>query len=98
MRERGYIMFENISGKLKTLAKVITVAGVIVSVINGFVMMNQTALGGLLVMAIGSLLSWVSSFVIYGLGELVEQAERSNNNTYVISKQLEKMMKRNEEQ
>lgn len=91
-------MFENISGKLKVSAKVITVAGVIISVINGFVMMNQTALGGLLMMAIGSLLSWASSFVIYGLGELIEQAERSNNNTYVISKQLEKLMEKKDEQ
>lgn len=91
-------MFENIGGKLKVLAKVITIAGVIISVINGFVMMNQTALGGLLTMAIGSLLSWASSFVIYGLGELIEQAERSNNNTYVISKQLEKLLDKKEEQ
>ncbi len=91
-------MFDNISGKLKTLARIITAIGVVISVVNGFVIMNDTAFGGLLVMAIGALLSWASSFVIYGLGELIEQAERSNNNTYVISKQLEKLMDKKDEQ
>ena len=35
-------MFENIGGKLKVLAKVITIAGVIVSVVNGFVIQRFT--------------------------------------------------------
>ena len=88
-------MFENISGKLKVLANVLTLIGIVISVIYGFIIMNDSPLAGLLAMAIGGLISWASSFLIYGFGELIEQMERSNNNTYVISKQLEQMLKEN---
>lgn len=67
-------MFSNIGGKIKTLATVITVIGIIASIIVGFVLMAALEKKGigLLVMAIGSLSSWIGSFLLYGFGEIIE--------------------------
>lgn len=82
-------MFENIGGKIKALAKVICWIGIIACVVIAIVMFVQAGetyyrgerttliITGILVMTVGSLLSWVSSFVLYGFGELVE------NSTYI---------------
>ena len=67
-------MFDNIHRKIKMLAKVITIIGIIGSCITGFVMwiLPNGFLIGTLVMVIGSLFSWISSFVLYGFGEIIE--------------------------
>ena len=64
-------MFDNIGSKIKTLAQVICWIGIIASVIIGFVLMVQdedTVFIGILTMIIGSLGSWVGSFMTYGFG------------------------------
>lgn len=71
-------MFDNIGGKIKTLAKVICWLGIIASVIIGFVLMVQdedTAFVGILIMILGSLGSWISSFMTYGFGQLIENSD-----------------------
>lgn len=71
-------MFSNIGGKIKKLAMVITVAGIVLSVIAGIVQMSLSRGGGgiffsgILTMIMGSLAAWVSSFILYGFGQLVE--------------------------
>ncbi len=70
-------MYSNVSGKIKVLAKVMAWIGIIVCVIFGFVMlvsMEDMALFGFLIMTVGSLLSWLSSLVLYGFGELIENS------------------------
>ncbi len=70
-------MYSNIGGKIKVLAKVIACIGVVICIIYGFVMlvsMEGMALIGFLIMTVGSLLSWLSSLVLYGFGELVENS------------------------
>ena len=79
-------MFENIGGKIKGLAKIICWLGIIICVITGIVLFSQAGdtynrsakttliVTGLLIMVGGSVLSWVSSFVLYGFGELVENS------------------------
>ncbi len=70
-------MYSNIGGKIKVFAKVIACIGVVICIIYGFVMlvsMEGMALIGLLIMTVGSLLSWLSSLVLYGFGELVENS------------------------
>lgn len=71
-------MFDNIGGKIKTVAKVMCWIGIIASVIIGFVMLVQdedTAFAGILTMLFGSLGSWVGSFITYGFGQLVENSD-----------------------
>lgn len=69
-------MFENIGGKIKGFTKFVCWVGIIGSVIIGltFFSSKYTIVTGLLIMAVGSLASWIGSFIMYGFGELVESA------------------------
>ena len=72
-------MFDNIGGKIKTLAQVVCWIGIICSVISGIVMMangDELAFLGFMIMVIGSLVSWVSSFTLYGFGQLIENTDQ----------------------
>lgn len=73
-------MFSNIGGKIKGLAKVFTWIGIIASVISGIAMMLMDddifLFIGLIIMIAGSLLSWISSFMLYGFGHLVENSDK----------------------
>lgn len=66
-------MFDNIGGKIKGLAKVLCWLGIIASIIVGAIMCTDedAALFGILYILIGSLLSWIGSFLLYGFGELI---------------------------
>ncbi len=89
---RGFRMFDNIGGKIKTVAATIAWLGIIGSIIVGSVMIAEASdsyypsatetLSGWLVMIVGSLSSWVSSFTLYGFGQLIE-------NTDAISSEME---------
>lgn len=78
-------MFENIGSKIKTLAKVICWAGIIISVIVGIVMLvsgGDVGSGvGLVVIIVGCLGSWIGSFFTYGFGELIEKTTEIAENT-----------------
>ena len=75
--------FEHIGGKIKILAKVICWIGIISSVIGGAVMMlnglafenSEEVWGGILVIVVGVLVSWIGSFRLYGFGQLVENTD-----------------------
>ena len=85
-------MFDNIGGKIKSVATAIAIFGIIGSIIIGSIIIAEAndsyypsareVLGGLLVMIVGSLSSWVSSFTLYGFGQLIE-------NTDAISSEME---------
>ena len=66
-------MFENIGGKIKTLAKVVCWIGIVASVILG--LLSRNAITALLFIGIGSLGSWIGSFMTYGLGQLIENTD-----------------------
>ena len=72
-------MFDNIGSKIKALAKVVCWIGIIGSIIAGIVMIATMGtagiLSGFLTIILGALLSWVSSFVLYGFGEMVENSD-----------------------
>ncbi len=73
-------MFNNIGGKIKTLASVITWIGIICSIVGGATMMGFLfPLPGLLIMIVGSLASWISSFLLYAFGQLVENTDKLVN-------------------
>ena len=80
-------MFNNIGEKIKTLATIITILGIIASVISGIAFIvysiveaydvSRLVAGiilGVLTMVVGSLISWISSFLLYGFGELIENS------------------------
>ena len=85
-------MFNNIGGKIKTLAKVLCWIGIIASIIFGLAMIvvgngrsynasGPVALLGVLYMVLGSLFSWIGSFFAYGFGQLIEDTEEIRENT-----------------
>ena len=87
---RRKIMFDNIGGKIKGLAAFWTWFGIIVSVIVGFVFIFINDLDGVtgfligfLIVLLGSLASWLSSLLLYGFGELI-------NNTSIIAESTSK--------
>ncbi|MBO5889220.1 MAG: hypothetical protein J6Q58_03685 [Clostridia bacterium] len=73
-------MFENIGDKIKALAKICTWVGIVASGILGLVIIIRAIdydMGGLVVlgfavMGLGGLMSWISSFLLYAIGELVD--------------------------
>lgn len=69
-------MFSNIGGKIKTWAVVLSILGIAASVIYGGIVAAKNALDGVLIIIFGSLGSWVSSFVLYGFGQLVENSDK----------------------
>ncbi len=89
-------MFNNIGGKIKALAKVLCWIGIVLSVITGIAVMasgnsNITINGsyaivspivsGIIVIVIGCLISWISSFFAYGFGQLIENTDEIRKNT-----------------
>lgn len=78
-------MFDHIGRKIMGLAKTIAYLGIAGSCIWGlsiwfnYLEWDEGAEGffiGLLVAGIGSLVSWISSFMTYGFGKLVENSDR----------------------
>ena len=70
--------YDNIGGKIKSWAKWIFGAGAIAAIIAGFVMIIQDsdmALVGLLTIILGPIVAWVSSWLLYGFGQLIENSD-----------------------
>ena len=82
-------MFDNIGGKIKTLALVICAAGAIASVICGLAMFDDSFLLGLLIIVAGCLGSWTGSFCLYGFGELIEETARNREINRLILMHLQ---------
>ncbi len=77
-------MFDNIGHKIKLLAQVMCWLGIGISVFIGILLiftgMDQYDSGiyvggGIAVLCLGSLFSWIGSFVLCGFGELVENSD-----------------------
>ena len=67
-------MFDNIGGKIKTAAIWFCALGICACALIGIILLvSEKSLFGLLIAAIGALLSWVGSFTLYGFGELIDR-------------------------
>ncbi len=81
-------MFKNIGKKIKGLASGICIAGISISVIVGIIIMSFSEyddgmlLLGIIIMALGSLISWISSFCLYGYGELIDKTSEIARKLY----------------
>ena len=74
-------MFHNIGEKIKTLAKVCTVIGIILSIISGIILMIDLNVWiGLLCIVGGCILSWIGSFLVYGFGEVIVKLNEISSN------------------
>lgn len=88
-------MFENIGGKIKTLAQVVCWLGIAASLICGISLWNagSSFFPGLLALIAGCLASWLGSFFTYGMGELIESTQQ---NAYTNAQILEHLKKNGE--
>jgi|GEM_PF-4731343 len=83
----SYGMFGNMGNKIKMLAKVVAWIGIIFSCLIGFILFVEgmdyeesgMILGGFFMAGIGSLVSWISSFVLYGFGQIVDNTDKLVN-------------------
>ena len=78
-------MYDNIGGKIKGLAKATFIVEAIATVITGIALMasdEDMIPVGLLVMVVGPIVAWVSSWLLYGFGELIDKTCDIARNTY----------------
>ncbi len=66
-------MLSNVGHKIKILAILILVFGVIATVIWGIVLLNREESSGWTVLILGPLTACVIYFLLYGFGELIER-------------------------
>ena len=70
-------MFANIGSKIKKLAEILALLGMLLSIVGMMVLLiYEQIVAGLLVWPFGCLFSWLGSFVLYGFGELIESTKR----------------------
>ena len=82
--EEVITMYDNIGGKIKGLAKATFIVEAIAAVITGIALMasdDDMIPIGLLVMVVGPIVAWVSSWLLYGFGELVDKTCDIERNT-----------------
>ena len=97
--------YENIGDKIKGLAQMAFVVEAIAAVITGIALMatdEDLILYGLLVLIVGPIIAWVSSWLLYGFGQLVENsdiiAEEYNRKNEKHEKVIAKNNERKQEQ
>lgn len=82
-----FMLFDRIGEKMKTLATVITIIGISGTVLAGCALIidYKAVLLGIVVIVVGILVSWISSWTLYGFGEIIEKlceiAENTRNNS-----------------
>lgn len=71
-------MYKNIGAKIKVLAVVIAILGIVFSISYGLLLIsdNGQMLTSILIIILGSLASWVGSFVLFSWGEVVENVKK----------------------
>ena len=73
-------LYENIGEKIKNLAKWIFIVEAVGIIITGLILIfNDVVLYGLLTLFCGPISAWVSSWILYAFGELVEDVHAIRN-------------------
>ena len=70
-------LYENIGGKIKSLAKWIFILEAIGAIVTGLILMcdggHDEMFIGLSILLCGPIVAWVGSWILYAFGELVEK-------------------------
>ena len=75
-------MYDNIGGKIKGLAKATFIVEAIAAVITGIVLWIDTGeLQYALILFCGPIVAWVSSWLLYGFGEIIDKLCDIEQNT-----------------
>ena len=93
-------MFDNIGDKIKGLAQMVFVVEAIAAVITGIALMasdEDLILYGLLVLIAGPIIAWVSSWLLYGFGQLIENSDIIAEEYNRKNEKHEKVVQKNNE-
>ena len=89
-------MFENVGGKIQTAAKVVFWILCIIDVGAGIaiaaILLDEFIAIGIALAVLGPLGAWLISLLVYGFGEIVEEAEKKRNGemgSFVLDKSAE---------
>ncbi len=77
-------MYNNIGNKIKGLAKGVFIFETIIATITGIILMasdENLILVGLIILLVFPLIAWISSWLLYGFGELIEKTCEIAKNT-----------------
>lgn len=80
-------MYKNIGLKIKSLAMGIAIFMAILDFLYGIFLIAESqgdivwVLVGVLVMLVGPVITWISSWMLYGFGELIDKAAAIERNT-----------------
>ena len=78
-------MYSNIGGKIKVLAVVYAILLTLWSIIRGMQWLSQEYyIEGVLFIILGPIVSWASSLMVYGFGELIEMTTETRDTLYAI--------------
>lgn len=86
-------MYSNIGSKIKTLAVIFCIFGMIGSILGGISFMAMATFGfrhvegweiliGIIIMVVGCLVSWISQFLLYGFGEIITKLRDIEHHFY----------------
>ena len=79
-------LYENIGEKIKNLAKWIFVIEAISAVIGGLlVLFEEEFLAGIILIIVGPVVAWVSTWLLYAFGELVEKTCSMNDKLGIVA-------------
>lgn len=72
--------YDNIGDKIKSLAKFAFIVEAVASIVTGIVLLftseyTELVLVGLLTIILGPILAWISSWLLYGIGQLIENSD-----------------------
>ena len=92
-------MFNNIGKKIKVLAWVICIIGMVASLIGAIALWISAGtsyygvnagliLAGFVTLIVGCVASWVGSFFCYGFGQLIDKTEENNYHLNQIGRML----------
>ena len=89
-------MFDNIGERIQSFARVFLWLGVAICGLVGFVLfvngVSEDGTGvmifGLLLMTVGSLVSWVNFLLLYGFGQLIVNSDRIARNISRIARNI----------
>ena len=74
--------FRNIGLKIKILALIILFLGIFTSFTCGIIIIIENTISqGVFIIIIGFVASWLSTFLMYGFGELIDKTTEIANNT-----------------
>ncbi len=80
-------IFSNIGGKIKGFAELLTWLGILGSIFSGLWIMSiddDFIIPGILVIVIGSLVSWISHLLLYGFGQLIQNSDILVENSDIL--------------